>query len=340
MLRFLLSLDTRLSSKNYIQVMSKIGIVLATYNGEKYLSQMLGSLLAQTRPADFIVAVDDGSTDGTASILESYKGRLPLQISRFPKNQGHRAAFSKALELAQPQLGENDMIALADQDDIWLPQKLQLLEKALQESGANLVFGDAQVIDGEGKIISESWRQKTGLPEHLSLKSILTGFTNVTGCMTIFKAKLLQQILPIPEQAAVHDQWITFCASAEAKNDNGVKSINAPVIQYRIHGQNAIGLGETHTWTGNLKLNLQWAKMILTTPHFKELTPSDQKFLKKYIAYATDLLSKPFIPQYLVWIAQNASHIYPHVKGIPGFISHILYGIFGAPIITRFSGKK
>ena len=320
--------------------MFKIGIVLATYNGEKYLSQMLDSLLAQTRPADFIVAVDDGSTDSTVSILESYEGRLPLQITRFPKNQGHRAAFSKALELAQPQLGENDMIALADQDDVWLPQKLQILEKTLQESNANLVFGDAQVIDSDGKIIAESWRQKAGLPEHLSLKAILTGFTNVTGCMTIFKAKLLQQILPIPEQVAVHDQWITFCASAEAKNGNGVMSINVPVIQYRIHGQNAIGLGQTHTWTGNLKLNLQWAEMILTTPHFKELSPSDQKFLKKYIAYVNALLSKSFVPQYLVWIAQNASHIYPHVKGIPGLISHILYGIVGAPIITKISGKK
>ena len=109
--------------------MAKIGIVLATYNGEKYLAQMLDSLVAQTRPADFIVAVDDGSKDNTPAILKSYQDRLPLQVTILEKNSGHRAAFSKALELAQPQLGENDMIALADQDDIWLPQKLQLLEK-------------------------------------------------------------------------------------------------------------------------------------------------------------------------------------------------------------------
>ena len=320
--------------------MSKIGIVLATYNGEKYLSQMLDSLLAQTRPADFIVAVDDGSTDNTASILESYKDRLPLQIARFPHNQGHRAAFAKSLELAQPQLDDNDMIALADQDDIWLPQKLQILEETLQQTDANLVFGDAQVIDGKGKIIGESWRQISSVPENLSLRAILTGYTNVTGCMTIFRAKLLKQILPIPEQVAVHDQWITFCASIEAPNDKGVKSISTPVIQYRIHGENAIGLGQSHTWTGNLKLNLQWAKMILTTPHFEKLSSSNQEFIKRYIAYVKDLLCKPFIPQYLVWIARNASSIYPHVKGIPGKILHILYGIVGAPIITKISGKK
>ena len=97
--------------------MAKIGIVLATYNGEKYLSQMLDSLIAQKRPADFIVAVDDGSKDSTPEILKSYEGRLPLQVTCLPQNTGHRAAFSKALELAAPQLGENDLIALADQDD-------------------------------------------------------------------------------------------------------------------------------------------------------------------------------------------------------------------------------
>ena len=320
--------------------MSKIGIVLATYNGERYLSQMLDSLLAQTRPADFIVAVDDGSKDSTASILEKYKERLPLQITRFAENQGHRAAFSKALELAQPQLGDSDMIALADQDDIWLPQKLQLLEKAIQEHDANLVFGDAQVIDGDGKIIGNSWRQMDGIPEQLSLRAILTGFTNVTGCMTLFKAKLLQQILPIPEKVPVHDQWIAFCASAFAGQGHGCKPVQEPVIQYRIHGQNAIGLGHTHTWTGNLKLNLQWSNMILDSRHFGALSESDQKFLKHYIAYVEDRLHKVFIPQHLVWVAQNASSIYPHVKGMAGFIPRILYGIVGAPVITKFFGKK
>ena len=153
--------------------MAKIGIVLATYNGEKYLTQMLDSLLAQTRPADFIVAVDDGSKDSTPEILKSYQDRLPLQISVSPQNMGHRSAFSKSLELARPQLGDDDLIALADQDDVWLPQKLEILEKAIETSDGHskkpdLVFGDAQVIDGEGKIIGKSWREMDGIPENLS----------------------------------------------------------------------------------------------------------------------------------------------------------------------------
>ena len=78
----------------------KICITLATYNGEKYLAQMLDSLVAQTRPADVIIAVDDGSKDSTCEILERYKDKLPLEITKFEKNRGHRAAFSTALEKA------------------------------------------------------------------------------------------------------------------------------------------------------------------------------------------------------------------------------------------------
>lgn len=320
--------------------MGKIGIVMATYNGEKYLPEMLDSLVAQKRPADFIVVVDDGSRDRTPEILKNYENRLPLQVTVLPQNMGHRAAFSKALELAQPQLGEDDLIALADQDDIWLPQKLEILEKAIEtaEPGKrkpDLVFGDAEVVDSDGKTIGKSWREMDGITPNLSLRALLTGFTNVTGCMTLFRASLLSKILPIPEKTPVHDQWITFCASAR----NGCKSISEPVIKYRIHGQNAIGLGKKYTWTDRLKINLQWSEMITGTPHFKELSAGDQDFLRRYIVYVRDRLNKPLIPQHLFWIAKNARNLYPHIAGFCGLVPRILYGVVGAPIITKIRNK-
>ncbi len=313
--------------------MARIAIVLATYNGAQYLPQMLDSLLAQTRPADIVVAVDDGSKDRTPEILKSYQDTLPLQITCLEKNSGHRAAFSRALQIVQPQLEDDDLIALADQDDIWLPQKLKHLEERIQD--ASLILGDAQVIDAKGNIIGNSWRKMDGIPDTLSLKAILTGFTNVTGCMTLFKAGLLKKILPIPEKVPVHDQWIAFCACMQ----NGNVSIEEPVIQYRIHGQNAIGLGHTHTWTGNLNLNLQWASMITETPRFSELSAEDQAFLTHYIAYIRDRLQKSFIPRHLTWVAKNAHSLYPHVTSLLGLIPRIIYGIVGAPIITRLPGR-
>lgn len=316
--------------------MAKIGIVLATYNGEKYLSKMLDSLVAQTRQADLIIAVDDGSSDRSIEILRQYESKLPLQITPLSQNGGHRAAFSRALELIRPQLTDNDLIALADQDDIWLPQKLDILEKEICEKKVSLIFGDAQVIDGDDKVISQSWRKINFIPKELSLKALLTGFTNVTGCMTLFRANLLKRILPIPEGVPVHDQWIALCASIE----NGVSAIDVPVIRYRIHGQNAIGLGHTHTWTGNLKLNLQWSRTIQDSPIYKDLSSEEQNFLNHYITYIQDRLGKAFIPQYLSWVIHNAHSIYPHIKSRAKMIPIIIYGILGAPVITRFFGKK
>lgn len=316
--------------------MAKIGIVLATYNGEKYLSQMLDSLVTQTRKADFIIAVDDGSKDNTPAILKSYQDRLPIKLTFLEKNSGHRAAFSKALELAQPQLYDNDLIALADQDDIWLPQKIETLEKEIESQKASLVFGDAQVIDAQGNIIEQSWRKLGSIQKKLSLKSLLTGFTNVTGCMTLFRAELLKRLLPIPEGVPVHDQWIALCASIE----NGIAAIDKPVIQYRIHDQNAIGIGHTHSWTGNLKLNLQWAKTIQGAAIYNSLSAEEKKFLNRYISYIQARLEKPFIPSYLFWVIRNMHSIYPHISNCTKFIPVIAYGILGAPIITRFGGKK
>ena len=316
--------------------MAKLCIVMATYNGEKYLSQMLDSLVNQTRPADSIIVVDDGSADSTVSILESYVDRLPLKIIKFEHNQGHRAAFSRALEEAQKILAENDYIALADQDDIWLPQKHELLIKEIESRDVDLVFGDAEVIDADGNKTADSWRALGQIPEHLSLQAIMTGFTNVTGCMVLFRASLLKDILPIPVAVPVHDQWITFCASAR----NGYASIKAPVIQYRIHGSNAIGLGHTHTWTGNLKLNLGWAKMLRETPHYQKLSATDQKFLNVYISYVESRLTKFILPGYLFWIIKNAKALYPHVSSKTAMLPRILYGIIGAKFAAKFMGRS
>lgn len=324
--------------------MAKLCVVLATYNGEKYLSQMLDSLVAQTLQADKIIVVDDGSKDSTVEILRSYSSKLPLEIFVSPKNQGHRAAFSRALEMARSAFsGESadGYIVLADQDDIWLPQKHELLVKEIETPNSkgklpDMVFGDAQVIDGENKLMGVSWRKMDGIPDKLSLRAIMTGFTNVTGCMVLFRASLLDCVLPIPVDVPVHDQWITFCAAAR----NGYRSIKDPVIQYRIHGQNAIGLGHSHTWTGNLKLNLQWAKMLKATPHYERLSEADKKFLNMYIRYVEKRLRKYILPGFLMWVARNASSLFPHVRGFFALLPRVIYGIVGAPFATKFLGKS
>lgn len=312
----------------------KLCITLATYNGEKYLGEMLESLVQQTMPADVIIAVDDGSKDNTCEILESYKGKLPLEITRFEKNRGHRAAFSTALEKAATLLDDEDLIFLADQDDIWAPNKLEVMSQKIGEN--SMIFGDAEIINGEGEIIEKSWRKKAGIVEQLSQQALLTGYTNVTGCMVAFKAALLHTVLPIPQDVPVHDQWITLCATAE----NGYASIADKVIYYRIHESNAIGEGYK-TWSEKLQTNLQWAKAVRNSSLYEKLPGESRTFLDKFIQFLELRFSHAFLsPLWFVWIVRNARHIYPQVTKATQMIGRILFSFVGVSTAKRFFKKK
>jgi glycosyltransferase involved in cell wall biosynthesis len=312
----------------------KICITLATYNGEKYLAQMLDSLVAQTKPADVIIAVDDGSKDSTCEILERYKDKLPLKITQFEKNRGHRAAFSTALEKAAALLEDDDLIFLADQDDIWLPNKLEVMSQKIGDN--SMIFGDAEIIDGDGVVTESSWRKKAEIVEQLSQQALLTGYTNVTGCMVAFKAGLLKTALPIPQNVPVHDQWITLCATAE----NGYRAIADKVIQYRIHANNAIGEGNK-TWSEKLHTNLQWAKAVRGSDIFEKLPNESRQFLDKFILFLKLRFSHAFLsPLWFPWIVKNARHIYPQVHSAPQMIGRILFSFVGVSTAKKFFHKK
>ena len=313
--------------------MAKIGIVLATYNGEKYLAQMLDSLVAQTRPADFIVAVDDGSKDNTPAILKSYQDRLPLQVTILEKNSGHRAAFSKALELAQPQLSSNDLIALADQDDVWLPQKLEILEKEIQDK--SLVFGDAQVVDANGKIIAESWRSYSKIEKKISIEQQIAGINNVTGCLSLFSASLLDAILPIPEGVTVHDRWIAMLADKH----NGVAAIDTPVVQYRIHGNNAVGGVAAPSMSKTLETQIQWSQTILDNAKRLDLTEKEIRFAKNLLSLTKARLTHGFTPFRLLWIAKHRHELFLKDSAAVT-LKRILFTAVGLPLARKIWKKS
>ena len=320
--------------------MAKIGIILATYNGEKYLTQMLDSLVAQTRTADFIVAVDDGSKDSTPEILKSYQDRLPLQVTCLPQNTGHRAAFSKALELAQPQLTDNDLIALADQDDIWLPQKLELLEKKIESEYSNgtkpsLVFGDAQVIDAEGKVIAESWRNYSKIEKKISIEHQIAGINNVTGCLSLFRAALLKTILPIPEGVTVHDRWIAMIADRQG----GIAAIDTPIVQYRIHGNNAVGGVAAPSMSKTLDTQIQWIQTILDNDEKLKLVPREIRFAQELLSLAKARLSHAFLPIHLPWIARHRGELFLKDSAAVT-LKRILFTAVGLPLARKIWKKS
>ena len=232
------------------------------------------------------------------------------------------------------QISGNDLIALADQDDIWLPRKLEILEKNIDD--ADLVFGDAEIINADGAKIADSWRIIGKIQPHLSTKALITGFTDVTGCLSLFKAALLTSVLPIPEGVPVHDQWITFCASLH----NGYKSIPDKILQYRIHDGNSIGLGNSYSWSDRLNINLKWVRAIIHCPIFQLLSPAETSFAFEYEKYLSRRFLKSFQITAIPWAWKNRHDLYPHCKTLKDFICRSLIASIGVKPAQIIFKKK
>lgn len=205
---------------------------MTTYNGRKYLNEQLDSIYAQTYKNIEVVVIDDCSTDNTVEVLESYAQSKGLKYLVNEVNLGVVKNFEKVISLCQ-----GELIALADQDDIWASNKLMELSGKIGE--AALIHSDAKLIDGTGQLLSSSY---TKTANKVFRKSRYEYFFNndVTGCTVLFKKALLKSLLPFPKDILVHDWWLAICAF----NEGGIKYLDEPLISYRQHGHNQIGAAD------------------------------------------------------------------------------------------------
>ena len=224
----------------------RVSVVVCTYNGERYLRDQLQSILDQTMPPDEIIVSDDGSTDSTLEIIEEFASsngvaQTPVwRVATRTKPLGVSGNFASALKKA---MGE--FIALADQDDVWEPDRL---EKGLAHfsNGVLLVHSDATLIEASGRPIGTlmsalrlTSSERRNLLRGLALTALLRRNV-VTGATTMIRASLLEQALPIPE-GWVQDEWLALVAAAQG----GVFFQEDLLIRYRQHGKNEIGASKT-----------------------------------------------------------------------------------------------
>lgn len=225
----------------------KVSVVVCTYNGERFLAEQLQSILDQTHPPDDIIVSDDGSSDGTLEIIAEFSSRnsgankphWTVQSRQIPL--GVAGNFASALSAAS-----GEFIALADQDDIWEPTRL---ESGLAGFGDHvlLVHSDAMLIDEAGQptgSLMSTLRLTRG--ERSSLLSgnavdALLRRNLVTGAATMIRASLLTQALPVPE-GWIHDEWLALVAAAQG----GVVFSEDSLIRYRQHASNEIGATQTN----------------------------------------------------------------------------------------------
>jgi glycosyltransferase involved in cell wall biosynthesis len=237
-----------------------ISIAMATYNGEQFLLEQLESILKQTYKNIEIIICDDNSTDTTLQILESYKKKLPITIIQNKKNYGIITSFENALNLCK-----GEFIALSDQDDIFFPEKLEILYKNIGKS--LLIHSDSIVIDEFNNIIFSSHFKKFKDKNKYNFTDYLKG-NNVTGNSVLFKKDLLQFALPFPKNIRIHDHYLAMCASYT----NNIIYYPKTLQYYRQHKSNAIGVKKSsyNNFLKNLKKDIRSYITFLKINKFKK----------------------------------------------------------------------
>lgn len=218
-----------------------IQILLSTYNGEAFLTEQLDSLLAQKGVACTIVVRDDGSSDTTPEILRRYTQKFPdrFALSEELGRLGVIGSFDWLLSKATA-----PHIAFCDQDDIWKPNKLEILWERMQALEASLgkdvpilVHSDLTVVNHRLQVIHPSFWTYSGLDARRhSLAQLLISNT-VTGCAMLANRALVMRAIPIPHEAVMHDHWFALVAAALGH----IEPVYESLVSYRQHGRNAVG---------------------------------------------------------------------------------------------------
>lgn len=215
---------------------------MCTYDGARFLREQLDSIAGQTRLPDELVVCDDGSRDGTLPLLESFAAAapFPVRIHVNPTQLGTAKNFERALGLAA-----GAIIALADQDDVWYPHKLERLERELARSERiGLVFSDADVVEDRLRPAGyRLWQAMRAFERNRRLLGrgrlfeALVRDNLVTGCTAAFRSHYKDLVIPVAT-ACAHDSWIALVIAAVAD----VARIDAPLLAYRQHPANQTGL--------------------------------------------------------------------------------------------------
>lgn len=244
-------------------------ILMSTYNGERYLAEQLDSITAQTFTDWCLMVRDDGSTDGTARVLEEYAAKdRRISVLKDGENLGACQSFERLLEAC----GEADYYAFADQDDVWKPDKLSLSMDAMRKAEKEfpgqpiVVHTDLQVVDQNLQPLAPSFWQYGGIcPEILDTNIHFIAICNsVTGCAMVMNRAARKAALPFAPNVFMHDAWTAIAVLAA-----GGRLIPIPqtTIYYRQHTGNVCGAQHYRFRLNNLQEKWHLAQHSYQTGH-------------------------------------------------------------------------
>jgi len=231
-----------------------ITILMAAYNGERYIAEQIESILSQSETDWKLVIQDDCSVDDTAKIAQKYAEKYPSKINfRERENPSGSAKNNFSSMLCY---SNSEYMMTCDQDDIWMPNKIEVtlkkmheLEKKFGKDKPLLVHTDLKVVDEKLNVIAVSMFRRQ------NLSSIRDGFNNllvqniVTGCTMMVNQAFQDVVQEVPEEAIMHDWWFALIAAAFGE----IGFVNEPTLLYRQHNNNEVGAKNARSIVYNLK---------------------------------------------------------------------------------------
>jgi glycosyltransferase involved in cell wall biosynthesis len=221
-----------------------VSVACCVYNGAAYLRPQLDSIAKQSIPPDELVVVDDGSTDGSAAIIEDFGrrfgGAITVRSVRNATQLGVTANFEKALSLTA-----GELLFLSDQDDVWHPEKVAMISETFAaRSELDLLFTEARRIGPDGEVLTGSLfdaleltaRERRLVHGGHAYEALLRR-NLATGATVALRRSLFERARPFPV-GWLHDEWLAIIAAATGQVD----FLDAPLVDYRQHDNNQVGM--------------------------------------------------------------------------------------------------
>lgn len=287
----------------------KISVALCTHNGAQHIQAQLDSIAAQVRLPDELIVYDDCSSDATLEIVRAFAPHAPFPIHLQVNEErlGITKNFEQAIAFCR-----GDIVAFCDQDDVWHTEKLKRAEAVfVSRPEVGVVFTDAEIVDERLRPLGESlWQaikfgkaQRRRFEKNKGIEAMLKR-SPALGMTMAFRSEFKDSILPIPP-AAPHDMWTGLIIAALAR----VALINAPLVKYRQHSQQRLGINRTRiklrthfskTSRGDsalLQAALDLHRMAYERLRERHYGQADEKSLALIDAKATHLFARVNMPQ-------------------------------------------
>jgi glycosyltransferase involved in cell wall biosynthesis len=272
-----------------------IDVLMAAYNGEKYLSEQIESILRQSDRGWTLTVRDDCSTDGTLAIARDYAERHPDRIIAQERTQNTGSAKQNFLEMLLD--SSAPYVMFSDDDDVWLDDKISVtlskmraMERDFGVDTPLLVHTDLTVADRNLTVTSRSMADSQQLDGGESRLSRLIVQNMVTGCTVMVNRPLADLVEGPFDGILMHDWWLAMVAAAFGR----IGFVEAPTVLYRQHGRNAIGASNAKSASYNLSRSLDrdgtkkrlrdsFAQAGLFLEHFEQrLTAAQVEMLRAY----------------------------------------------------------